>query len=182
MRYLALKRGVTLIEITVAIFVLGAAAIPMIGLFTGYYDTSTRQLEQDMALKIGESTINYLMNRKYSDLSESKLTTESIDINTNSGTVPLKLIFNGPSSSATQLKLGRITYSVEASISKAFRGQSIASPHDQAAVFQYLDMRSSSPSPKSYSSFDDLIAIKVTVGYGGTVPVVLSTFRADMVR
>lgn len=178
-----LRRGITLIEITVAIFILGATAIPMIGLFTGYYDTSTRQLEQDVALKMAESTLSLLMNRKYSDLAEGRLTTVSLDINTSAGTFPINLIFNGKTSEQAQIKIGRVTYTIEAAITEAFEGQDIHNPHSRAAVFTYMDLRTfPSNHVEKYSSFDDLIGIIVKVGYGGDRPIILCTFRADMVR
>ncbi len=185
MKQLSTTQGITLIEITVAIFILGVAAIPMIGLFIGYYDGATRQLEQDVALKIAESTLSVLMNTKYSDLAHGTIGTLEVEVTTEEGLHPIKLMFTKNKSEDAKIKIGRNTYDVKAQVEKVFEGfnfQTNKNAKTNCATFNYLDLRDSKPKTSQYKSFDDLLTLVVEVGYGGNVPIVLSSFRADMVR
>ena len=59
------RTGVSLVEIIVALLILALAAIPAVGTFSTYYSASTKQMEQEMALKIAESVINLMHTISY---------------------------------------------------------------------------------------------------------------------
>ena len=90
------KSGVSLVEIIVALLILALAALPAVGTFSTYYSTSTRQMEQEMALKIAESVINLMQSLSYDMINDGTLTAVPLDIQTPDGTVQGTLNFGKP--------------------------------------------------------------------------------------
>ena len=80
--------GISLVEILMALFILAIAVLPAIGSFSSFYGVATRQMEQEMALKLGEAVINVLMTTTYSELVKGTLTSLPLNIQTPSGTFP----------------------------------------------------------------------------------------------
>lgn len=181
------RRGVTLVEILLAIIILAMAVLPAIGTFSQSYGTATRQMEQEIALKLGEAVINVLMTTAYGPLARGTLPSVPLNVQLPSGAYSGSLDFIGFMATATPLVMGRITYEISAKIDTVFKAQNLNTPHVDAMELSYLDKWPIAGGPPSgqvatYSCFDDLIAINVFVGYGGGKPVRLSTFRADMTR
>lgn len=193
-----LRRGVTLIEILIALVIMALAILPAIGAFSTSYGTATRQLEQEIALKLGESVVSVLLTANYEKLANGNLGTVPLNIQTPSGDFRGSLVFAGKLASSTSVSIGRASYTISAAVTTLFRAQNIDVPHNDALVFSYrnYDLGSLPPPPPgppppgpilpgpiaTYSCFDDLVCIKVRVDYGHREAVELETFRADMSR
>ncbi len=179
------RAGMSLVEILMALFILTIAVLPAIGTFSGYYGVATRQMEQEMALKLGEGVINVLMTTTYSDLVKGTLTNLPLNIQTPSGTFVGTLNFTGESATSTPILIGKTSYIVGAEVKKVFLAQNIDTPHNNALLFSWqLPETASAATPviATYSCRDDLLCIKVSVNYGGQNQFKLATFRADMTR
>lgn len=181
------QRGITLAEILMSLLILALAVLPAIGAFSKYYGTATRQLDQEVALKLGEAVINVLMTVNYRQLARGEITSIPLNIQLPSGAYSGTLDFDGKLATGTALHIGKANFGISSSIETVFRAQNILTPHADAMELNYF---SKWPGPggvppgeiATYSCFDDLIAIKVVVNYGGGRPVELATFRADMSR
>ncbi len=179
------RAGMSLVEILMALFILTIAVLPAIGTFSGYYGVATRQMDQEMALKLGEGVINVLMTTTYSDLVLHKLTSLPLNIQTPSGTFVGTLNFSGDSATSSAIVIGKTSYTVGAEIKRVFEAQNIDTPHKNAMEFSWQLPDSVSASGAviaTYSCRDDLLCIKVSVSYGGQNQFKLATFRADMTR
>lgn len=183
------RAGLSLVEILVALVILAMAVLPAIGTFSSYYGVATRQMEQEIALKLGEAVINVMMSTTYSNLVLGNLTSLPLNIQTPSGSFEGNLNFSGGNATATPITIGRTKYIVGAQVKTIFRAQNINAPHSDALEFSYQlpppPISGGGPPPPvvaTYSCFDDLLCIRVTVDYGGPRPVELATFRADMTR
>ncbi len=177
------RSGLSLVEVLMAFFIISIAVLPAIGTFSGYYGVATRQMEQEMALKLGEAVINVLMTTTYSELKDGSVTSIPLNIQTPSGSVEGALNFAGFNASGTPVTIGKTSYSISARITKVFLAQNIFTPHDKALEFSWNLPESAPPAPPkiaTYSCRDDLLCIKVSVDYGGAKPFELATFRADM--
>lgn len=196
------KSGISLVEIIVALLVLALAALPAVGTFSTYYSTSTKQMEQEMALKIAESVVNLMNTVSYDMILDKTLSNVPLDIQTPDGTIQGNLIFkdvndprivglsaDGKTPSNNKLflrgtcediQINRIKYKVDVDVIKAFRSQNLTLAHDEAMNFYYYDYSASET--QKYDSFDDAFIFDVTVTFGKTKPIKLSSFRADMVK
>ena len=184
------RKGISLVEIMVALMILALAMMPIAGTFSQYYGVATRQMEQEIALKLGEAVINVLLSTTYSDLINGTTPDLPLNIQTPSGNYEGQLAFSGNTAEAAPVAIGKAKYTIRAQINTVFEAQTIGSIHDNALEFSYHSalppITGGGPPPApiiaTYSSFDDLICINVTVDYGGNKPIRLSTFRADMTR
>lgn len=196
------KSGVSLVEIIVALLILALAALPAVGTFSTYYSTSTRQMEQEMALKIAESVVNLMNTLSYDMIIDKTLKTVPLDIQTPDGTVQGTLNFAEPDPPmfglsadgktpkhpdnlhlrgyCDDIQINRVKYRIEVNIIKEFRSQNYKVPHDGAMDFYYFDFSTSET--LRYSSFDPAFVFNITVGFGKAKPIKLSSFRADMVK
>lgn len=187
------RAGLSLVEILMALFILTIAVLPAIGTFSGYYGVATRQMEQEMALKLGEAVVNVLMTANYSKLKDGTIPALPLNIQTPSGNFSGTLTFTGGYASGTPVTIGKTKYIIGAEVRKIFLAQNIAAPHNNALEFSWISSNAppgppvgaGAPPPPpiaTYSCFNDLICLKVTVDFGGAKPVELATFRADMAR
>lgn len=188
------RAGLSLVEILMALLILTVAVLPAIGTFSGYYGVATRQMEQEMALKLGEAVVNVLMTANYSQLKDGTIPALPLNIQTPSGSFAGTLAFAGGYASGTPVTIGKTKYIIGAEVKKIFLAQNIAAPHNNALEFSWISPDAPPPPPISagappplppvatYSCFNDLISLKVTVDFGGAKPVELATFRADMAR
>ncbi|HNS08471.1 MAG TPA: prepilin-type N-terminal cleavage/methylation domain-containing protein [Candidatus Ozemobacteraceae bacterium] len=186
------RAGLSLIEILMALFILTIAVLPAIGTFSGYYGVATRQMEQEMALKLGEAVVNVLMTANYSLLKDGAIPSLPLNIQTPSGSFAGTLTFAGSYASGTPVTIGKTRYIIGAEVKKIFLAQDITAPHNNALEFSWISpdappvpSAGAAPPPPpvaTYSCFNDLICLKVTVDFGGAKPIELATFRADMAR
>ncbi len=196
------KYGVTFTEILIAMFVLALAVLPAVGTFSTYYTSATRQMEQEMALKIAESVVNLMQTISYDLLIDQTAFPIQLDIKTSDRTVPcqLSLVENSSrnityedgtiakvlySVKCDNIQINRIKYNINVDIIMAFEGLSFEHPEQEAMSFIYYDNFSVSDSVehiKKYDSFDPAFIFNVSVGFGKAKPIKLSAFRADMVK
>lgn len=187
------RAGLSLIEILMALFILAIAVFPAIGAFSSYYGVATRQMEQEIALKLGEAVVNVLMTTTYSKLAQGTLTSLPLNIQTPSGNFEGTLNFSGNMATGTPVAIGKTRYKTGVEIKKIFVAQDIFFPHTNALEFSWIPpdfvppMPLGPPPPLStmiatYSCRDDLICIMVSVDFGGAKPFKLATFRADMTQ
>lgn len=186
------RAGLSLIEILMALIVLTIAVLPAIGTFSGYYGVATRQMDQEMALKLGEAVVNVLMAANYSELKDGAIPSLPLNIQTPSGSFAGTMTFSGGYASGTPVTIGKTKYIIGAEVKKVFLAQNITAPHNNALEFSWISSDAppvsgggGAPPPPpvaTYSCFNDLICIKVSVDFGGAKPVELATFRADMAR
>jgi prepilin-type N-terminal cleavage/methylation domain-containing protein len=191
--YRLTKNGITLVEIMMALVILALAALPVVGTFSKYYGLASRQMDQEIALKIAEATMNKLMAHTYSEMALGGTFSAPITFETPAGVFSGNLNFNGGVASSTSVTVGKITCNISAQIDKVFVAQNLAGIHGNALEFKFgvepPPPSGSGPPPPlvgiaSYSSFDDHIVIKVRVDYGSGQKdhVELAAFRADMTR
>lgn len=193
------RKGVTLVEILIALFIMALAILPAIGAFSTSYGTATRQLEEEIALKLGESVVSVLLTANYDRLVSGTLGTLPLNIQTPNGDFSGALAFTGMTASAGAVVIGHASYSISVEINTLFRAQNMDAPHNDALVFSYrnFELPPGPPPPPpplplpgpvppapvaTYSCFDDLVCLKVRVDYGHREAVELETFRADMSR
>ncbi len=196
------KSGVSLVEIIVALLILALAAIPAVGTFSTYYSASTKQMEQEMALKIAESVINLMHTISYDMIIDKTLNNIPLDIQTPDGTVQGTLTFldDGPvmlgittdgktpgspdklylRGICEDIQINRVKYKIVVNIIREFRPQNIMLSHDEAMDFYYYDYSASET--QRYCSFDSSFIFNVEVSFGKSKPIKLSSFRADMVK
>ena len=196
------KSGVSLVEIIVALLILALAALPAVGTFSTYYSTSTRQMEQEMALKIAESVINLMQSLSYDMINDGTLTAVPLDIQTPDGTVHGTLNFGKPGpqmiglsadgktpghqnnlyliGSCEGIQINRVKYHSDVSIIREFRPQIVDNPHKEAMTFYYYDDNASETF--KYDSTDSGYVFNVTVSFGKSKPIKLSSFRADLAK
>ncbi|MDD3146711.1 MAG: hypothetical protein PHD82_05370 [Candidatus Riflebacteria bacterium] len=184
------RSGLSLVEILMALFIMTLAVLPAIGAFSGYYGVATRQMEQEIALKLGEAVVNVLLTTNYTELVKGNLTGLPLNIQTPSGNFAGNLNFENGMATSTAVEIGRASYKISAAVKKVFIAQDIFTPHTDALEFSWLPADAPPPPPgppmpaaiATYSCRDDLICIKVSVDYGGARPFELATFRADMAQ
>ena len=195
------KTGVTLVEVIIALFILALAILPAVGTFSTYYSASTKQMEQEMALKIAESVVNLMNTLSYDMIIDRTLNTVPLDIQTPDGTVQGNLVFKpvkipiGYSADGQtpqhpdnlhlrgiceDIQINRVKYNITVDIIREFKPQDIKKPHNEAMDFYYHDYLASYTS--RYSSFDFAFVFNISVGFGKAKPIRLSSFRVDMVK
>ena len=195
------KSGVSLVEVIIALLILTLAALPAIGTFSTYYSTSTKQMEQEMALKIAESVVNLMHTVSYDMILDKTLKTVPLDIQTPDGTIQGSLVFKeaGPQmiglsadgktpgnnklylqGTCENIQINRIKYKVDVDVLSEFRPQSLIKEHKEAMDFYYYDETASET--LRYSSQDYSFIFNVSVSFGKSKPIKLSSFRADMVK
>lgn len=194
------KSGITLVEILVALLVLALAVLPAVGTFSSYYSTATRQMEQEMALKIAEATVNLLNSVSFDQFVTGDITQMplALDIQTPDGTFNGKLYFkegieNQPNvfgytgrTSELQnekLQINRIEYKIKVEARRVFKSQVISRPHDEAMRLYYLvEEEDGSTTQERYDCFDDSYVFNVEVSFGNAIPIKISSFRMDMTK
>lgn len=187
------KKAVTLVEIMMAIVILAIAVLPVIAAFSQYYGVSTKQFDQELALKVSEAAMNKLLSYRYSAFANNETFVVPLDLQTPAGAVTGNLNFAGGNGTSGPIQIGNVTYNFTAEIEKVFIAQNIEAPHANALEFKYPLDPGAAPFPlpppppppvaavASYSCFDDLIMIKLKVDFGGPKNhFELSAFRADM--
>ncbi len=191
------RKAVTLVEIMMAIVIIAIAVLPAIGTFSRYYGLASRQFDQELALKISEAAMNQLLAYKYSAFSNNETFVVPLNFQTPEGSVTGNLNFTGGAGTSGPIKIGNVTYQLNAAVEKVFIAQNIQTPHNNALEFKYpvdpahcpfpLPPPPPPPAPPpvaavaSYSCFDDLVMIKLTVDFGGPKDhFELISFRADM--
>ena len=196
------KHAVTLVELIIAMFILSLAILPAVGTFSTYFSTSTRQMEQEMALKIAESVINLFQTVSYELIQERAIDSLPLDIQTPDGTVKGTLVFkNNPDkivgesadgkslgvdnnsylqACSEDIHINRRKYKVEVNVVRVFRPQVPSTPHKEALDFTYYDCTASET--VKYSCQDNAFVFNVTVKFGKANPIKLSSFRVDMVK
>lgn len=190
MRNANYHRGLSLIELMMAVTILALAVLPAIGAFSGYYGLATRQLEQETALKIAEGTLNKLMTHKYTDFFHNAPFTVELNFETPEGSYNGSLSFSDRAGSAPPVTIARTSYSITAASSIVFESQDMDLQHDRAMILSYPirlpvpDASGNTTGVATYSSFDDLVMISVNVVYGESPNsrVGLAAFRADITR
>lgn len=183
-----------------AIVILAIAVLPVIAAFSQYYGVSTKQFDQELALKISEAAMNKLLSYRYSAFANNEIFVVPLDLQTPAGAVTGNLNFAGGNGTSGPIQIGNVTYNFTAEVEKVFVAQNIDAPHTNALEFKYPLDPAMSPFPPpppppppapppppplaavaSYSCFDDLIMIKLKVDFGGPKNhFELSAFRADM--
>ena len=198
-KFLSKKTGITLIEVLIALIILALAVLPAVGTFSTYFSTATRQMEQEMALKIAESVVNLLQTLSFETFLHGSMDDCALDIQTPDGLVSGALKFTPVDvnmltglvrprkcfvGESEPIKINRVDYKIEVEIYRCFVPQFINSPNEDDMIFAYFDTEETDKSKtiKTYDSFDDGYIFNVTVKYGKATPIKLSTFRTDMVK
>lgn len=175
--------GITLIEILISLVILALAVLPALGTFSTYYGTATRQMEQEMALKIAESVVNQLQALSFGLILDKAIPDSPLDIQTSEGTFSGILKFTELTGTSNEIQINRIKYQIKVEIKELFVPQDLDSPHNQAIKFKFKNFKDpNNPIDDEYESFDTAFIFNVTVNYGGAVPIKLSSFRTDMVK
>ena len=193
------KSGVTLIEVLIALIIFSLAVLPAVGTFSTYFSTATRQMEQEMALKIAESVVNLLQNLSYESILEGTMGDCALDIQTPEGHVTGVIKFTNVVTrvltglekpgqvivgESDPININRINYKIDVEIIRSFIPQFIPAHNEDDMIFTYydLDEEEATKEIKTYDSFDDGYIFNVTVSYGTAIPIKLTTFRTDMVK
>ena len=176
------KLGITLIEILIALIILVVTVLPVISVFSKYYGVSSKQLSQEVALKITEAAMNELLSARFSSLDGGSLSIP-LNLETSAGRFSGTFNFSGHKGSSNKIKLGVTTYQLVASTTKIFEAQDpLGAPNPKALVFRYLtDTGGPSPTIATYACTDDMISIEMGIKYGKfNKKLDIVTFRADM--
>jgi prepilin-type N-terminal cleavage/methylation domain-containing protein len=183
-----IKRGMSLIEILIALFILAVAAMPVIGVFSQYYGIASRQLDNEIALKLAEASINKILAHRYSDLIQGNSFSIPLDLQTAEGPIVTNLDFENGKGTSGDISIGKLTYNITIETQILYEAQNIDFPHSKALEFRFASHTSANtgvPTVEvaSYSCTDNLIAVKLLVEYGGPKDKVeLACFRADMAK
>ena len=181
------NQGITLVEVLIALLILMGTILPVISAFSKYYGTSSKQLDQEIALKITEATMNKLLSAKFSSLNSSGSNIEfPLNFETPAGIFSGLFKFSGNDGYSNDIKLGANVYKITAKTSKLFIGQDpLAVPPPTALasgalVFRYAE----DTSVKTYICTDDMISIQMNTKYGKnqTKTLQIITLRADMTQ
>jgi hypothetical protein len=121
--------GVTLAEILLAMLILGMAVLPIIRAFSQSYALAGRRLDQEIALKMAEATLNTLMGVKF----------DTLDKPSGDSTIPMRFETpsnpnlavdfplgpsgsDGPAQGTLALTVGKSTFTIEAKVIRVFQG------------------------------------------------------------
>lgn len=187
------NRGITLVEICIALLVLALAILPTIGTFSTFYGTASKQMEQEMGLKLAEAVINKLNSVSYDLLLDKALGEMPIDIQAPDGTLTGSINFTestGPAvmtGSCNNIQINKTKYLIDVEIFKLFEGPTESMGNittDNSLIYQYLgkNLESDTLEKMTYICSDNMYLFNVTVKFGKTQPITLSAFRADMVK
>lgn len=177
-RYLN-RRAISLIELMVALVLVGIAIIPIIPVFTQSYVSSSRQIDQEMAIKIAEATVNQMGAVRFDQLiNAGGGVAVPLRYEVPGGTVNTTLTLSGsPSTGSASFKIARTPYEVGVGVTKLY--DAVANP----LVFSYYDAFSCKVA--TYACPDDFLKIDVMVKYQpGDIPVIasLTSLRANLVQ
>ena len=176
------RRGLSLIEVVVALFLVGIAVLPLIPVFSQSYVFASRQVDQETAIKIAEATANQLMSVPFDFLntappgSQMNLRYEVPNAPPVNITMPLSWGAGAVNGSAS-FKIAQTPFTVGVASHRLYDAS--VSP----MVFQYYDTLNSQVA--SYVCTDDFLQLDVTITYTpGKVPIVasLTTCRANMTQ
>ena len=172
-------RGLSLIELMVAMVLVGIAIMPIIPVFTQSYVSSSRQVDQEMAIKIAEATVNQMMSVRFDLLNNPGAgTVVPLRYEVPHGTVNIGLSLVGsPAMGTASFQIAKTPFQVGVSVTRLF--DVVANP----MVLSYYDAFANRVA--TYCCPDDFLKVDVAVEYQpGNVPVVasLTTFRANLVQ
>jgi len=182
------NKGVTLLELIVALFILGLAILPLITSFGQSYALSTKQIEQETALKIAEAAGSKLMAVRFEDLNKPPVAIDiPFDVETADGISSGKIALSGsPANGAGSLDIGRMNYKIGVAVTRDFEGDNT---NPKALSFQYYkDPVSAGVGPlpsyvATYACSDDFLRIDIVVRYGNPPQSIsLTTYRGDLKR
>lgn len=179
-------QGVALVEVMVALLILMLAIIPLISAFSKFYGVSSKQLDQEIALKITEAAMNKLLSAKFSSLNKGLDTIEfPLNIQTPAGTFSGDFSFSGDSGGSNKIILGPNSYELKASTVRVFEAQNplakVVNP--KSLPFRFIEDTDKGPVLRTYYCTDDMIAIQMSVEYGkNNKQLAMVTFRADMAK
>ncbi|HNV70850.1 MAG TPA: type II secretion system protein [Candidatus Ozemobacteraceae bacterium] len=173
------QHGISLIELMVALVLVGIAVIPVIPVFTQSYVSSSRQVDQEMAIKIAEATVNQMGAVRFDHLNNPGVgVSVPLRYEVPGGTVNASLNLSGsPGTGSASFKIAKTPYEVGVSVTRLF--DAVSNP----LVFYYFDAFAGKIA--SYACPDDFLKIDVLVQYQpGDVPVIasLTSFRANLVQ
>ncbi|MBP7632541.1 hypothetical protein KBA41_00105 [Candidatus Ozemobacteraceae bacterium] len=171
------RRGLSLIELLMAFFLTAFIILPIMRALPQAFGIAGRQADQEIAIKIGESTVNTLLAVPFETVSGSPGTKHvPFDLQTGSETLPVSLQIDGLLGSGS-IRIGRTDYKIRITLKPEYSGPP---PAPTALVFDFA-----APPPgtgiATYACPDLFMMIRVDVEYGQRgVPVTLATFRADL--
>jgi len=171
------RRGLSLVELLMAFFLIALIILPIMRALPQSFGIASRQADQEIAIKIGESTVNTLLAVPFEVVSGSPGTRHvPFDLQTGSGTIPVSLQIAGLLGTGS-VRIGRTDYLIRITLKPEYSGPP---PAPSALVFGFA-----APPPAagiaSYACPDLFMMIRVDVEYGQRgVPVKLATFRADL--
>lgn len=179
------NKGMTLVEVLMALVILMLTIIPIIAAFSKYYGVSSKQLDQEIALKITEAAINKLLSAKFSSLNGAADINFPLNLQTPAGTFSGQFHFEDHNGKSNKIKLGANSYQLFASTSQVFEAQKlvpfVANPN--SLQFRYIDDTSGTPVHSTYYCTDVMIAIQMDITYGKKEnKLSMVTFRADMTQ
>jgi prepilin-type N-terminal cleavage/methylation domain-containing protein len=199
------SRGMTLLEILVALLVLVIGILPVIGVFTQYFGVANYQTDQETALKIAESTMTKLLSSKFSDIAAGVSFPLDLSFQTPSGVFAGKLTFTGTKGESAPISLGKSSFKIDFNVIKVYEAFKITNIVNKAMVLKYpattpppdpIPPPPPAPPPPplppavpvfpgmyvhDYSCTNDFLAFHLKVTYGDPEKSVdLMTFRADM--
>lgn len=181
---LIFQRGVTLVEILIAFLILAVAVLPVVAVFSKYYGVSSKQLDQESALKIAEAAMNEILSARFSSLDGGVSFSIPLNLETPAGTFPGTFNFSGNTGSSNDIKIGPNTYKLTATTHKVFTAQNpLQPPNPSALVFRYMTVPDTGPPAvvATYACTDDMISVKMDIEYGKYKnKLSIITFRADM--
>lgn len=172
------RGGLSLVELLTAFFLIALILLPILRTFPQSFGIAGRQADQEIAIKIGESTVNTLLAVPFEVVTGSPgAKTIPFDIQTGSGTLPVSLQLNGDLGTGA-VRIGRTDFQIRIRLRPEYSGPPNA---PSALVFGFTDPQSTGTGIATYACPDLLMLIQVDVEYGQRgVPVRLATFRADL--
>ena len=186
------SRGFTLVEVMVAMLILGLAVLPLIQVFSKTYYVATRQYEEVLALKIAEATMNKAAAWNFQELDQpSGPFSLPIDVYIPAEVTGEVATFSGslgitgtPASGSCSIKYKSTNFNVRLQVNREYEGPQGAAT---AMVFYSAapDLTAGGTPPPmvvaSYACPDTFLRLEVNVGYGKfNKSVKLTSFRANL--
>lgn len=171
------RRGLSLVELLMAFFLIALIILPIMRALPQSFGIAGRQADQEIAIKLGESTVNTLLAVPFEAVSGLPgIRHVPFDLQTGSGTIAVSLQMVGLLGTGS-VRIGRTDYLIRITLKPEYSGPP---PAPSALVFGFA-----APPPAagiaSYACPDLFMMIRVDVEYGQRgVPVTLATFRADL--
>ncbi len=201
-------KGVTLVEVLIAMFIFGLSVLPIISTFSQSFTLASKQVDQEMGLKIAEAAMNKVCAVEFGALDTQKSgpanTPLPFEIQTPAGMVNT-VINLGSSNLSTaagggMVTIGKTEFRINVSTSKEFEGFSfpVVTPPTNALVYSFPDLTPLNPPAglpffppppdfppgaiiASYSCPQSFLKINVDVTYGDPRRTIsLTSFRADL--